>query len=327
MKNLLILSLLALSGYLGAMNSAENTKILYHGRSVQTLHPAFLWEKMQAEIIDIDGKSPEAVHAVIVASKKTYIYGVFKPEQLEKALSMLDSPKDTVSLMIKTGDPALQKMVEEYDPEVTLINFSETSYLEPTWRKLHGSEPTKGLQHLDRSQTLKPSRDDLAVREYYCTEAGGQLEQQKKVFWIIVDADQGELSSIIELGSAYLTKVESLDKETVKNTQLIKVNNSHILFANANFGWDRVKNTLLQKDIGNGLKAELVVFNKFANFNIGYQYGLRTNNPNINIIKIARHFGGNGWRLDSYSEAGFDSKQDIMALIEFLQSNAAEFGL
>ena len=133
MKNWFIITSLALYGHLSlAMDSEKNTKVLYHGRSVQTLLPALLWERVDAEIVDIDGKNADAIHAVIVSSEKTYIYGTFNREQLEQAFLKIGSLKNTVSLMIKTGDPMHQKIVDTYDPEVEVINFNETSFLEPT---------------------------------------------------------------------------------------------------------------------------------------------------------------------------------------------------
>lgn len=325
MKNLLIFSLLALSGYLGAMNPEKDITVLYHRNFDQSFLPSLLWEQINAKIVDIAEKSGESLSEIIIESGKTYIYGIITPEQLETAFSKLDSPKDSVSLMIKDGDSMHQKFVETYDLEVKAVNFNETSFLDPTWRKIHGSEPPKGLQYLDEGQTVKPDREALAVREYYCTNAGSQFEQKKKIFWLIVDAPQDALSGIIELGSAYLAKVESLDRETVRNTQLININNSNIIVANASFGWDRVKNILLEKDIGDGKKADFVIFFKFSN--LRYHYGLRSKNSKVDIIKIARDFNGNGWIKDGYSEAGFNSKTDILALIEFLQSNAVKFGL
>lgn len=326
MKNCLFLLLLLVFANHGfSMEGFKELDVVYKNGFGDNEIAAILWEKIQKNItlIDLDTKNVEAL--IVNPKRDLFILGSFyNTDDLEKALSLVDFQQKSIRVMLKEGDSKYEKLKDKYSLPIITFDATKNSYLCPTWNLLSKEKPTNGLVLLDQSYTINSLGDAPFVREFYVTESGGSLEQKKKIVYLIIDADEDQLKSIIKRGEAYLAKVESLDNLAIRNARSFSINETQIVFVNATFGWDRLTTKLFQTEF-DGKRPNMIIFNKFYSFDEGKlnQYGLRSNKTHIDVGAIARHFGGpaGGWQKGNYSEGGFLSDMDIRALKLHLEKN------
>jgi hypothetical protein len=327
MKNWILLTLSLIFAHQSfAMENANGMTVLYKGRFEDTRIASFLWERIEKNVGTVDVEKAKVETFIIDPNNKIYIYGSFiNPQELEAALSKVDLSKKSISLMLKSGDLKYDELLKKYSLDVTFFDATEMSYLRRTWNLRNSEKPTDGLDLLDQAYAAKtPTKESLSVREYYVTEGGISDDKRREVFWIIIDAPEKDLDVIIKRGEAYLAKMESLDRATMANAEILTINGARVACVNTIFGWDRLAKKMLGNDLDGNGPINMIIFNKYLGRGKGYQYGLRSNRSDIDVGEIARilgkELGGSGWQNGSYSEGGFDSRMEMPKLLDHFEA-------